>query len=88
MISLGRDSIEDFEDAGHSSNARKLMENYFIGEIDTFSITIPELKILKKDKPADFTDKLLNKATQYWAFPAVSIGIAVVVAAFFYIHKR
>ena len=88
MLSQGRDSTEDFEDTGHSSDARKLMEDYFIGEIDTSSVTIPELKIVATDEPSDFAHMFLNKMVQYWAFPPAAIGISVAVAAILYICKR
>ncbi|XP_020270110.1 cytochrome b5-like isoform X2 [Asparagus officinalis] len=90
LSATGRDSTEDFEDAGHSSDARKLMEEFFIGEIDTDSTAIPELEIFTKDhqKSSDLANKFLNKAVQYWAFPAAAIGIPIVVAALLYSHKR
>lgn len=84
----GRDSTEDFEDAGHSSDARKLMADYFIGEIDTSPTPIPELQIIAKDQPADVAHKFLSKAMQYWAIPAAAIGISVLTATALYARKR
>eukprot|EP00854_Cymbomonas_tetramitiformis_P014435 gene14435-17064_t len=34
LESSGRDATEDFEDVGHSKNAKKIMEKYYIGEFE------------------------------------------------------
>jgi len=34
LESSGRDATEDFEDVGHSKNAIKIMEQYYIGEFE------------------------------------------------------
>lgn len=34
----GKDATEAFEDVGHSSDARKMKENYLIGEIISVSL--------------------------------------------------
>ncbi|XP_020091337.1 cytochrome b5 isoform X2 [Ananas comosus] len=84
LAATGKDATEDFEDAGHSKTARDLMQEYFIGELDTttlISTPIAELEIFQKDKSSsDFSSKLMSKAVQYWAFPAAIIGISVVAA--------
>lgn len=36
---IGKDATDDFEDVGHSDDAREMLKKYFIGEID--SSTIP-----------------------------------------------
>jgi len=36
--SIGGDATENFEDVGHSSDARELMETYLIGELADVSI--------------------------------------------------
>ncbi|CAN4111399.1 unnamed protein product [Withania somnifera] len=43
LTATGKDATDDFEDVGHSDDARELMKKYYIGEID--SSTLPkELK--------------------------------------------
>ena len=37
MDSAGRDATSDFEDVGHSEDARKLMKKYLVGKLDTTS---------------------------------------------------
>jgi len=36
---LGRDATDDFEDIGHSSDARKMLEEYYIGDLDPASVS-------------------------------------------------
>lgn len=31
---LGRDATQDFDDVGHSEEASKMMEEYYIGDLD------------------------------------------------------
>ena len=35
-----KDATEDFEDVGHSDNARSMMEQYYVGKVDVS--TVPE----------------------------------------------
>ncbi|WOK99684.1 cytochrome b5 [Canna indica] len=86
LSAAGRDSTEDFEDAGHSKDARELMKNYYIGELDPNPV-IPELEVFRKDQPSGFTTKLREMTQQYWAAPAIIIGIAV-VAGILYSRKN
>ncbi|KAJ8573076.1 hypothetical protein K7X08_009587 [Anisodus acutangulus] len=39
LTATGKDATDDFEDVGHSDDAREMMKKYFIGEID--SSTLP-----------------------------------------------
>lgn len=36
----GKDATEDFEDVGHSDDAKEMMEKYFIGEVDVSTIPV------------------------------------------------
>ncbi|KAF3439814.1 hypothetical protein FNV43_RR18092 [Rhamnella rubrinervis] len=40
LLAAEKDATEDFEDVGHSDNARSMMEQYYIGKVDLS--TIPE----------------------------------------------
>ncbi|KAF5745760.1 cytochrome b5 isoform A [Tripterygium wilfordii] len=73
----GKDATDDFEDAGHSKEARELMEKFCIGELDESDPAIPELE----------TEKLRDLPTQYWAVPLAVIGISVVVGLL-YLRKK
>ncbi|CAN4108470.1 unnamed protein product [Withania somnifera] len=39
LTATGKDATDDFEDVGHSDDAREMMKKYYIGEID--SPTLP-----------------------------------------------
>lgn len=86
LSASGRDSTEEFEDAGHSQSARELMQDYCIGELDP-TPTIPELEISRKDQPSNFASMIPNKALQYWAMPAAIVGISV-VAVILYSRRK
>lgn len=81
----GKDATEDFEDAGHSKDARELMEKFCIGDLDTSPI--PELEITSKKQGEDYAKKLVNLTKQHWAIPASIVGISVIVG-FLYLRKK
>ncbi|XP_006856406.2 cytochrome b5, partial [Amborella trichopoda] len=74
----GKDAKEEFEDAGHSADARKLMDEYFIGEVD-LSETLADLNPTVKLEPSNLAQEFMNKASQYWFLPVVVAGVAVTV---------
>ncbi|KAK9707161.1 hypothetical protein RND81_07G176600 [Saponaria officinalis] len=78
----GKDAQEEFEEAGHSQDARDLMETFCVGELDPSAATIPEPKVISKKD--DILQKIKDLPIQYWAVPAV--GIAVIVG-FLYLRK-
>lgn len=44
----GKDATEEFEDVGHSSDAREIMQKYKIGELIEVSINILYLQVNSK----------------------------------------
>lgn len=42
LTASGKDATVDFEDVGHSDDAKELMNKYFIGEIDRSSVPVKE----------------------------------------------
>ncbi|CAN6286796.1 unnamed protein product [Urochloa humidicola] len=79
LEATGKDAKEEFDDAGHSKSAKKLMEDYFIGELDP-TPEIPEMEVFSKEQDTGFATKLMDCVVQYWAIPAAAVGISVVVA--------
>lgn len=79
FIIVAKDATDEFEDAGHSKDARELLESFCIGELDTSSPSIPELEISSKRQLSDFALKLKNLTKQYWAVPVAVVGISVMV---------
>eukprot|EP00268_Persea_americana_P036909 TRINITY_DN36465_c0_g1_i1.p1 TRINITY_DN36465_c0_g1~~TRINITY_DN36465_c0_g1_i1.p1 ORF type:complete len:135 (-),score=27.27 TRINITY_DN36465_c0_g1_i1:179-583(-) len=87
LAATGKDATDDFEDAGHSKSAREIMKDYCIGELEPSSPILPELDISKVKPSTVATNKLMDKALQYWAVPAAIIGISV-VAGLLYLRKK
>ena len=38
----GKDATDDFEDVGHSDDAKEMMEKYYIGEVDSTTVPVPK----------------------------------------------
>ncbi|GAV78761.1 Cyt-b5 domain-containing protein [Cephalotus follicularis] len=86
LVATGKDATDEFEDAGHSKDARELMETFCIGELDP-SPEIPELEIFSKNQPAGHAQKLMDLTKQFWAVPVAIVGISVVIG-FLYLRKK
>ncbi|KAK8974215.1 hypothetical protein V6N11_034584 [Hibiscus sabdariffa] len=75
----GRDATDDFEDIGHSDDARGMMEKYCIGEVD--STTVPLQKTVKPRTSTPVTNQLnndpglLSKILQF-VVPLLILGFA------------
>ncbi|XWS76832.1 hypothetical protein CRYUN_Cryun01aG0211500 [Craigia yunnanensis] len=42
LAASGKDATEDFEDVGHSDDAKEMMEKYYIGEVDSSTVPVPK----------------------------------------------
>ncbi|MFQ6619856.1 hypothetical protein Gotur_001052 [Gossypium turneri] len=66
LAASGKDETQDFEDVGHSDDARNMMKKYYIGEVD--STTVPPSNKIKpqtysvtqKDDEPGFLFKILQ----------------------------
>lgn len=38
-MNIGKDATESFEDIGHSDEARELLEQFYIGDLDGVSVS-------------------------------------------------
>ncbi|PON70801.1 Nitrate reductase NADH dependent [Parasponia andersonii] len=78
LSSTGKDATNDFEDVGHSSTARAMMDEFYIGDIDT--ATIPtEVKYTPPNQPhynQDKTPQFIIKLLQLFV-PLLILGAAV-----------
>lgn len=83
----GKDATDDFEDVGHSDDARELLQSFCIGELDPSDTVIPELEISSKKQPADYAERLKDLTKQYWVVPVAMVGVSVVVGLL-YLHKK
>ncbi|XP_010912953.1 cytochrome b5 [Elaeis guineensis] len=83
LSSTGKDATDDFEDVGHSTTARAMMDEYCVGKIDTSTIptkvkyTPPKQPHYNQDKTSDFIIKLLQ-----FLVPLAILGVAVAIRAY------
>lgn len=80
----GRDATDDFEDAGHSKDARELMEKFYIGVLDTSPSDGLELETKQVD---GYAARFQALTKQYWKAPVAVLGISVVVGCL-YLRKK
>ncbi|KAI3459646.1 hypothetical protein Pfo_016309 [Paulownia fortunei] len=80
----GKDASEEFEDVGHGSAARLMLDEFYVGEVDS-SMKLPTdtMNVLlapardMKDKSSDSTNKLL-----YFLLALAIIGLGVGIHLF------
>ncbi|KAL3633331.1 hypothetical protein CASFOL_022858 [Castilleja foliolosa] len=78
VSSTGKDATDDFEDVGHSASAKAMMEEFYVGDINTSTIptkttyTPPKQPHYNQDKTSEFIIKLLQ-----FLVPLVILGVAV-----------
>jgi len=78
LSATGKDATNDFEDVGHSSSARAMMDEFYVGNIDSSTIpskvkyTPPKQPHYNQDKTPQFIIKLLQ-----FLVPLVILGLAV-----------
>lgn len=75
---VGKDATDDFEDVGHSTSAKAMMEEFYVGDIDHSTIptkakyTPPKQHNLNQGKTSDFITKILQ-----FLVPLLILGLAV-----------
>ncbi|KAM7262583.1 hypothetical protein ACFE04_000266 [Oxalis oulophora] len=78
LSATGKDATDDFEDVGHSSSARAMMDELYVGEIDTATIPTKKTYVAPKqphynqDKTPEFIIKVLQ-----FLVPLLILGLAV-----------
>lgn len=78
VLFAGKDATDDFEDVGHSTSARAMMDEFYVGEIDVSSIptktkyTPPKQPHYNQDKTPEFIIKLLQ-----FLVPLAILGVAI-----------
>nr|P49097.1 RecName: Full=Cytochrome b5 [Cuscuta reflexa]AAA62621.1 cytochrome b5 [Cuscuta reflexa] len=78
LSSTAKDATDDFEDIGHSSSARAMMDEMCVGDIDSSTIptktsyTPPKQPLYNQDKTPQFIIKLLQ-----FLVPLIILGVAV-----------
>jgi len=81
----GKDATENFEDVGHSTDARTMMKDYCVGELTE------EDKTHQKDKGAkkwaDDGSSENNSSWKTWLIPMALALTASLIFRFFFINK-
>jgi cytochrome b involved in lipid metabolism len=77
VTATGKDATDEFEDVGHSSSARAMMDELLVGDIDLGSIPSkakysPPTTDGQQGKSSDFMIKILQ-----FLVPLVILGVAV-----------
>ncbi|WOL12799.1 hypothetical protein Cni_G21567 [Canna indica] len=78
LSSTGKDATDDFEDVGHSTTARAMMDEYYVGDIDSATIpqkvkyTPPKQPHYNQDKTSEFIIRILQ-----FLVPLLILGLAV-----------
>ncbi|XP_052170395.1 cytochrome b5 isoform X2 [Diospyros lotus] len=78
LSATGKDATDDFEDVGHSSSARAMLDEYYVGDIDLSTIptktnyTPPKQPHYNQDKTSEFIVKLLQ-----FLVPLLILAVAV-----------
>ncbi|XP_043698369.1 protein TILLER ANGLE CONTROL 1-like isoform X2 [Telopea speciosissima] len=83
LSSTGKDATNDFEDTGHSDDARELMGKYCIGDINASTIPQKRLYVPPKQAPynPDKTPEFVIKVLQFLV-PLLILGLAFAVRHF------
>lgn len=76
----GKDATDDFEDVGHSTTAKAMLDEYYVGDIDTATVPTKTKFVPPTTKKAesnqgqssDFVIKLLQ-----FLVPLLILGLAV-----------
>ncbi|KAJ8749498.1 hypothetical protein K2173_025693 [Erythroxylum novogranatense] len=77
LSATGKDATDDFEDVGHSTSARAMMDEFYVGDIDASTVptkvkyTPPKQPHYNQDKTPEFIVRLLQ-----FLVPLVILGLA------------
>ncbi|VAI15819.1 unnamed protein product [Triticum turgidum subsp. durum] len=80
LSSTAKDATDDFEDVGHSTTARAMLDEYYVGDVDTATIpartkyTPPKQPHYNQDKTPEFIIKILQ-----FLVPLAILGLAVAI---------
>uniref|UniRef100_A0A7C9DWU4 Cytochrome b5 heme-binding domain-containing protein n=1 Tax=Opuntia streptacantha TaxID=393608 RepID=A0A7C9DWU4_OPUST len=79
LTATGKDATEDFEDVGHSDDAREMMKKYYIGEVDVSTIPVKQKpvrpQVMRQAAQQGQASGFLIKFLQF-ALPLLILGLA------------
>jgi len=80
----GKDATENFEDVGHSSDARDLMKTYLIGQLSEEDRSKKKIKEQNWSKPAYASPEAGSGGWKSWVLPFL-IGLAATLLYRYYL---
>lgn len=85
VTATGKDATEDFEDVGHSNDARETMNKYYVGDVDVSSIPVKQkptkAQPLREGTQPGQSSGFLVKFLQFM-LPLVILGLAFALKKF------
>ncbi|KAM3373807.1 Cytochrome b5 [Capsicum chinense] len=80
LSTTGKDSTSDFEDVGHSSSARSMLDEYYVGDVDCSTIPT-KVKYTPPKQPHYNQDKTTHCVIEFLQLllPLIVLGVAVCV---------
>lgn len=85
LTATGKDATEDFEDVGHSDNARDMLKDFYVGDVDASTIPVnqkrtksqPSMNATQPSQSSGFLVKLLQ-----FLLPLMILGLAFALKKF------
>lgn len=86
LQATGKDATDDFEDVGHSTTARTMMDEMYVGDIDTATVPLKKTNYtppssqqqqLSQDQKPDFLIRVLQ-----FLVPLMILGLAVGIRSY------
>ncbi|CAH8299039.1 unnamed protein product [Eruca vesicaria subsp. sativa] len=83
LTSTGKDATDDFEDVGHSSTAKAMLDEYYVGDIDSATVPTktkfvpPTPNQTQSNQSSDFFIKVLQ-----FLVPLLILGLALGIRSY------
>ncbi|KVH89016.1 cytochrome b5-like [Cynara cardunculus var. scolymus] len=87
ILATEKDATEDFEDVGHSQDAKDLMKDYYIGEIDSKSMLQKNKRKMPSNTASAYNQESGSSSSNILTF-LLPILILVLAYALYYFAKK
>jgi len=83
----GKDATDDFEDVGHSSTAKAMLDEYYVGDIDSATVpaktkfAAPTPKVTTSESSQSKSSDFLIKILQFLV-PILILGLALGIRSY------
>ncbi|KAL1198897.1 Cytochrome B5 isoform D [Cardamine amara subsp. amara] len=79
LTSTGKDATDDFEDVGHSTTAKAMLDEYYVGDIDSATVPTKTKFVPPTSKKAESTGQSSDFVIKLLQFlvPLLILGLAV-----------